>query len=107
MENECIICLNNKTNNDTSCMLCKNKICVSCFIRIINDDNYICPFCKNNIKIDWKTLNNEIIINYFTEKEIVLKKELSILKTLNFNLNLELYEYKEKYENLLYKRFRT
>ena len=103
MQSECIICVNNNISDNTSCTTCNNKICNECFSCIINDDIYTCPFCKKDITIDWLKLDKEVIINYFTKKEVNMKKELSLLKTLNFNLSIELYNIKEQLNELLYK----
>jgi len=88
-DNECSICINNKVNSNTACKICKNKVCIDCFLNIIYNENYCCPFCKTDNKINIEDLDKEVIINYFRKKEKDFKNELSELKTLYFNLNIE------------------
>jgi len=102
MQSECIICVNNNIDENTSCNICNNKICNQCFVSIINDNIYTCPFCKKDISINWLKMEKEVIINYFTKKEIEMKNELSLVKTLNCNLNIELCNIQNKLNSLFY-----
>ena len=47
-------------------------------------------------------MEKEVIINYFTKKEIEMKNELSLVKTLNCNLNIELCNIQNKLNSLFY-----
>jgi hypothetical protein len=99
MQSECIICVNNNIDKNTACVICNNKICNECFVSIIKENIYTCPFCKKDITIDWLKIEKEVIINYFKKKEIEFKNELSFVKTLNYNLNIELYNIQNKLNN--------
>jgi len=93
-DNECCICLNEKTNNSFKCSCCNNGICIECFYKISKDwydkktiFNYKCPLCRTTDKYYYKDFNKNDII-YLAEKHaeynyisnINLKKELELLK---------------------------
>ena len=99
-DNECSICMNDIINTNASCKICQKSTCVNCFLVIINDkDTHRCPFCKNNAEI--YTFHKEIINNYFMKKELVLKQELSELKRLYFNLNMDYCILEDNYNKLI------
>ena len=73
---ECSICLDNIINKNNNCSVCNNGVCNNCYSKIIDrtyqpeiDISYNCPFCKTENFKKWKAVDNEIVVNYFTEKE--------------------------------------
>lgn len=94
-DNECKICLDDIIK--TNCYICKNGICNKCLNKIIdrtfvnfNEISYMCPFCKtNNIK-EWNNIDKSIIIKYFKDNELELKKEIWKYKELLFDKNVEI-----------------
>ena len=102
-DNECSICINDINNTNTSCKTCLKPICINCFLNIVDSNSiYTCPFCKNKMEI--YLFNKEIINNYFMKKELVFKQELSELKRLYFNLNMDYCILEDNYNKLIQKK---
>ena len=81
----CFICME-KLNNPLMCPKCKRLCCSDCIRKWFNDNNHICPFCKNQLNLDgmislpfmnkvydyfYKQVDNE-------EKKENLKKEVNL-----------------------------
>ena len=117
---ECAICLNDIINKNTNCDTCKNGICNLCYIKMFDrtyvaanyDISYMFPFCKTENLKKWSSIDNEVIVDYFTgieykQKEEIWKlrdsiyqrdNEITRLKVLIKNKNQEIIEHKELIE---------
>jgi hypothetical protein len=95
---ECAICLNDIINNNNNCDTCKNGICNTCYIKMIertyepfnNDISYICPFCKTENFKKWRSVDNDIIVDYFTVIEYKQKDEMWKLRDIIYHRDNEI-----------------
>jgi hypothetical protein len=94
---ECAICLNDIINNNNNCDTCKNGICNICYVKMIertyeytNDISYMCPFCKTENFKKWRSVDNEIIVDYFTEIEYKQKDEIRKIRDVIYNKDNEI-----------------
>jgi hypothetical protein len=117
---ECVICLDNIINKNNNCNICNNGVCNHCYVNLINrnyDDTsdiiYKCPFCKKENLKTWTSLDNNVIVSYFTKHEYEQRKEIwkfrdiiydkddeiNRLKNIIINKNKEIKKHKDLIES--------
>jgi hypothetical protein len=89
---ECVICLDNTVNKNNNCNVCNNGICNNCYVKMIertfditNDISYNCPFCKKENLKKWDTIDNNIIVEYFSINEYKYQIQIRKLKELLYD----------------------
>jgi hypothetical protein len=86
MTSECVICFNDIINYNYNCNICKNGVCNTCYIQIIQRQkqkqtlSHKCPFCKNENFKELIDIDKKIIIDYFLKNEDFMIKEISKLQ---------------------------
>jgi len=86
----------NKNNN---CNICKNGVCNTCYMQIIQRQkktvSHKCPFCNNENFKEWIDIDKQVIIYYFLKNEDFMIKEISKLQDIIKSKNDELVINKE------------
>lgn len=72
VDNECCICFDKKQSKSTSCTICKNSICITCFEKLLDVDfdedirkakmKIVCPVCRSEYtKNSTQFTRNELV----------------------------------------------
>jgi hypothetical protein len=84
MTSDCVICFNDMINKNNNCNICKNGVCNTCYMQIIQRQkktvSHKCPFCNNENFKEWIDIDKQVIIDYFLKNEDFMIKEISKLQ---------------------------
>ena len=103
---ECVICLDNIVNKNNNCNVCNNGICNNCYVKMIertfditNDISYNCPFCKEENFKKWDNIDNNIIVEYFSENEYKYQIQIRKLNELLYDKEHQMAKLKKTIKN--------
>jgi hypothetical protein len=98
---ECVICLDDIINKNNNCNICNNGVCDNCYIKMIqrsynelSDIIYVCPFCKKENLKKWRTVDQDVIVSYFSKNEYEQTREIWKFRDIIDNKDDEIYRLK-------------
>lgn len=99
---ECLICYQNKNLDDNQWkkLPCNHKLCLYCFDKIINNNIFKCPFCRQVFNFGTNNKSKKEELYFEINLEITYNINLNRNRIRRRRRNLTLREIKERRDNI-------